>query len=43
VTDRDGEHLAALDIWVENPQGEVTTPGTAIVALPSRAEAGGGR
>jgi acyl dehydratase len=43
VTDRDGEHLATLDIWVENPQGEVTTPGTAIVALPSRAEAGGGR
>ena len=40
VIDRDGDHLARLDIWVENPRGEVTTPGTAVVALPSRAEVG---
>ena len=42
VTDivaRDGEHLVDLDIWIEDPSGTVTTPGTATVALPSR-EAG---
>jgi acyl dehydratase len=32
-----GEHLAELDVWIENDQGERTTPGTALVALPSRA------
>ena len=41
VIEREGDHLAMLDIWVENPRGEVTTPGTAIVALPSRVEVGG--
>ena len=25
-----------LDIWTENPQGQKTTPGTAVVTLPSR-------
>ena len=37
VSHRDGRHLVELDIWVENPEGQVTTPGTALVALPSRA------
>ena len=32
----DGKHLVALEVWVENEQGEVTTPGSAVVALPSR-------
>lgn len=31
-----GQGLATLDIWVENGKGEITTPGTAEVALPSR-------
>ena len=31
-----GEYLVDLDIWTANPQGQKTTPGTAIVALPSR-------
>jgi acyl dehydratase len=31
-----GENLVELDIWTESPQGQKTTPGTAIVALPSR-------
>ncbi len=30
------EHLVACDIWLENSKGEKTTPGTAVVALPSR-------
>ena len=37
VADEDGHHLAELDIWLENAEGEVTTPGTAVVVLPSRA------
>jgi acyl dehydratase len=32
----DGQHLVDLDIWIENPEGRPTTPGTATVALPSR-------
>jgi len=31
-----GKHLVALEVWVENEAGEVTTPGSAVVALPSR-------
>jgi acyl dehydratase len=38
VTNRDGDHVAELDIWIENPRGEITTPGSALVALPSRTE-----
>ncbi len=30
------EHLVACDIWLENSKGEKTTPGTAVVALPSK-------
>jgi acyl dehydratase len=35
--EQDGRHLLYLDIWVENEQGEVTTPGSAVLRLPSRA------
>ncbi len=31
-----GRNLARLDIWAENPQGEKTVTGFAVVALPSR-------
>ena len=31
-----GEHMVDCDIWVENGQGEKTTPGSATVMLPSR-------
>jgi len=30
------EHLVECEIWVENSRGERTTPGTGLVALPSR-------
>ncbi len=30
------EHLVELDIWLENGKGQKTTPGKAVVALPSR-------
>ena len=32
-----GKHLVDLEVWLENESGEVTTPGSAVVALPSRA------
>jgi acyl dehydratase len=31
-----GENLVDLDVWTETPQGQKTTPGTAVVALPAR-------
>jgi acyl dehydratase len=31
-----GENLVELEIWTETPQGQKTTPGTAVVALPAR-------
>ena len=31
-----GENLVDLDVWVENAEGEKTTPGHATVVLPSR-------
>ena len=31
-----GEHLVACDIWLENSKGEKTTPGTGVVALPTK-------
>jgi acyl dehydratase len=31
-----GEHLIECDIWLENAKGEITTPGSAVVTLPSR-------
>jgi acyl dehydratase len=30
------ENLVDCDIWLENSQGEKTTPGTAILVLPSK-------
>ena len=32
----DGQHLVEAEIWLENGKGERTTPGSAVVALPSR-------
>ena len=31
-----GENLVECDIWLENHKGEKTTPGTALVALPTK-------
>ena len=31
-----GNNYVEAEIWVENPQGEKTTPGSALVMLPSR-------
>jgi len=31
-----GQHLVDCEVWLENPKGERTTPGTARVSLPSR-------
>jgi acyl dehydratase len=31
-----GDNCVALEIWVENAEGQKTTPGSAIVTLPSR-------
>ena len=33
---KDDEHYVDCDIWIENAKGEVTTPGTAAVVLPTR-------
>ena len=33
-----GQNLVDCDIWLENGKGEKTTPGTATVQLPPRAE-----
>ena len=32
----DGQNLVDCEIWLENPEGQKTTPGSATVALPSR-------
>ena len=37
VYDEGGKHLVELDVWTENPAGKKTSPGTAVVALPSKA------
>ena len=34
--EEDGKHYARVEMWAENPQGEKTVTGTAIVMLPSR-------
>lgn len=39
--DEGGEHRVGLEVWIEDPDGTVTTPGTAVVALPARREDGG--
>lgn len=33
---KDGENLVELEIFVENPEGQKITPGSAIVALPTK-------
>jgi len=33
---KDGENIVECEVWAENTKGEVTTPGTAVIALPSR-------
>jgi hypothetical protein len=35
--DEAGKHCVRMEIWAENPAGEKTVTGTAVVALPSRA------
>jgi len=32
----DNRHYVRVEVWAENPQGERTTSGSAIVMLPSR-------
>ena len=34
----DGQHFITLNIWAENPRGEKTVSGTAVVTLPARAD-----
>ena len=34
----DSQNFIALNIWVENPRGEKTVSGTAVVTLPARAD-----
>lgn len=34
--DRDGEHFVECKIWAENPKGEKTASGRAVVILPAR-------
>ncbi len=31
-----GQHLVECELWLENEDGQKTTPGAAVVALPSR-------
>jgi acyl dehydratase len=33
-----GKNYARVEIWVENPQGEKTVTGTAVVTVPSRVQ-----
>lgn len=35
---RDGEHLVECELWAENQRGEMVSPGSALVRLPSRIE-----
>lgn len=34
--EENGEYLVECQIWVENGKGEITTPGSAVVSLPSK-------
>ena len=34
--EEDGKNLARVEVWAENPEGDKTVTGTAVVALPSR-------
>ena len=33
---QNGDHYAECDVWVEDKEGEITTPGKAVVILPTR-------
>ncbi len=33
---QDGQNIVELDVWTESEDGQKTTPGTAVVVLPSR-------
>ena len=33
---KDGEHFVECEVWTENPKGDKTSPGSAVVVLPSR-------
>ena len=33
---QDGQNIVELDVWTESEDGQRTTPGTAVVVLPSR-------
>ena len=35
--EEDGKHLARVEFWAENPAGDKTVTGNAVVSLPSRA------
>lgn len=35
---QDNQHFVECEIWVENGEGEKTTPGTALVILPPRSK-----
>jgi acyl dehydratase len=37
--DEDGKKFARVDVWAENPAGEKTVTGTAVVTLPSKRRA----
>jgi hypothetical protein len=42
VTDKrqqDGRNEVYLDVWCENQRGEITSPGQAVVLLPTRDQA----
>lgn len=32
---KDGEHFVECEVWAENPRGEKTAPGSALLILPS--------
>ena len=36
ISTRDAEHLVDCEVWTQNSEGEITTTGRAVVALPSR-------
>ena len=37
---KDDEHCVECEVWIENEKGEKTTPGSALVILPSRKKEG---
>ena len=35
---QNGDHYVECEVWVENSEGQITTPGSAVIILPSRDE-----